>query len=471
MSRNSEDPQGTADVVLVDIAQADAVRVRVNRACTAAEGLFRESPQDLAPTKTLCLIELEHASEILERARPDPAQGVRNTMLDQANKELELAKVRFKTSPASQATDEEQPLPDRPNPAITHLKVMLDCAEMEYQARNAHSAWSDEERDARLDQLTRLMIRIERGVEEAGPMPGGREDSPAGRLMSEMNTSVEAALQSHYNTSGLRKAKLPVVLSPVLTMYEEGSPGIRDFTDGFRKSNDPMSIAVMSRDDPGRPEPQNKVILVAYEHDGQIMCKTAAEAYPEGFPQYGPLLHAHEVGGLADDPRLSGLKAEITELAEMIAHAAMTGLSSVQHQDVLDLLDEAEAAGADPVQIRDALNAATLGNRALAIVIAADSQRTEIVTQEQTQVIIQAAKSSGVHAGTVAHLAEWLGAEAEDHQAQKGQVTDADTRRITVLAHAGGLPANAALMIAEALGATTQEANDAALAAGYRPEA
>ena len=306
MSRNSEDPQGLADVVLADIAQADAVRVRVNRGCTAAEGLFRESPQDLAPTKTLCLTELEHASDILERAAPGPVKGARNTMLDQARKELELAKVRFKTSPASQATDEEQPLPDRPNVAITHLKVMLDCAEMEYQARNAHSAWSDEERDARLDQLTRLMIRIERGVEQAEPMPGGREDGredgPAGRLMSEMNTSVEAALQSYQNTSGLRKAKLPVVLSPVLTMYEEGSPGIRDFADGFRKSNDPMSIAVMSKDDPGRPGPQNKVILVAYEHNGQIMCKTAAEAYPEGFPQYGPLLHAQEVGGLADDP-------------------------------------------------------------------------------------------------------------------------------------------------------------------------
>ena len=119
----------------------------------------------------------------------------------------------------------------------------------------------------------------------------------------------------------------------------------------------------------------------------------------------------------------------------MIAHAAMNGLSSVQHQDVLDLLDEAEAAGADPVQVSDALNAATLGNRALAIVIAADSQRTEIVTQEQTQVIIQAAKSSGVHAGTIAHLAEWLGAEAEDHQAAKGSVTQADTRRIVKMAH------------------------------------
>ena len=469
MSRNSEDPQALADVVLADIAQADAVRVRVNRGCTAAEGLFRESPQDLAPTKTLCLTELEHASDILERAASGPVKGPRNTMLDQARKELELAKVRFKTSPASQATDEEQPLPDRPNVAITHLKVMLDCAEMEYQARNAHSAWSDEERDARLDQLTRLMTRIERGVKQAEPMPGGREDGPAGRLMSEMNRSVEAALQSYYNTSSLRKAKLPVVLSPVLTMYQEGSPGIRDFADGFRKSNDPMSIAVMSKDDPGRPERQSTVILLAYEHDGQIMCKTAAEAYPEGFPQYGPLLHAQEVGGLADDPRLSGLKEAITELAEMIAHAAMNGLSSVQHQDVLDLLDEAEAAGADPVQIRDALNAATLGNRALAIVIAADSQRTEIVTQEQTQVIIQAAKRSGVHAGTIAHLAEWLGAEAEDHQAAKGSMTPADTRRIVKMAHASGLPVNAALLMAQALGASEGEAEGTALEAGYEP--
>ena len=76
-------------------------------------------------------------------------------------------------------------------------------------------------------------------------------------------------------------------------------------------------------------------------------CKTAAEAYPEGFPHYAALTHAQQISGLADDPRLKGLEDEITGLAEMITYAAMNGLSSVQHQDVLNILDEAENAGAE----------------------------------------------------------------------------------------------------------------------------
>ena len=465
MNETQEDPQA-----LADIARAGAVQVRMNAACSAIEALLREQPQDLPRPRNLCLDELAHAKRLLERPGPARDGSIKNQMLAQARKELELAEVRFNTSPASGPSSTQPPTPGEQDTLTNaHLKVIMSCAEIEHQARAAQAAWNDDERNARLDQLPGIMDDIVTGFDQTQDLPETGPHALPERLITQINQSIDSALSSYQSAAPMRRARMTVALSPVLAVYEEGSPAIKDFADSFRNGEDVVAIAVMSREDETLNQLENNSIVMAYEHENKIMCQTAAEPYPRGFPRYGPLAHAQQVRDLAHDPGMGGLEQELMALAEMMAHAAVNELSSVQHQDVVDLLDAAESAGADPVQIRDALNAATLGNRFLAMLITAETKHDAIVAQDQANAIIEAAKTSGVDAGTVARLAEWLGEKPGDHQAAPGSVTLADTQRIVAMAYASGLPANAALLMAQALGASEGEAERAALEAGYRP--
>ena len=456
-----------------NIVRAEAAHALVNRLCTLIERAPANGLDAGPAVLRTCLERLETAELDLDLIGSTSLDPDLKTMLASARQTLALAWTRVRASPRLQHPGSSRDTNLPPDDLLDAcIRVIANTAEIEHHDRSAKFTRNVITKTAHCASVQALMLRINQHfqtLEDLNHPSIGPSLDDYQPLLKETEACIHSAVLAYNENTPIRRENMPLHLSPLTSLQAQNNPDLKHFLQTFQDSSEPVSIALLQVP---TEEDSGIVIVLAFEHEGAIHCKSVVEPYPYGFLPEHIIAHSRILFDVAqrtaENPEIGPYSANIQDLAVMIAHSVHAGLSWVHPQDIGDLLDAAQEAGADPVQIIDLLRTIAQGNQLLAEAIDLDHGRYQITTLEQAEIMAKAAIDAGIDTSVAAYLVQQMGHSPEPMGLARGRVLPQDVLTIIKRAKRMGLPQTTAHDIASLLGDVSHPDSDQLVSeAGY----
>ena len=309
-----------------NIVRAEAAHALVTRLCTLVERAPADGLDAGPAVLRTCLERLETAELDLDLIGSTSLDPDLKTMLASARQTLALAWTRVRASPRlqhpSSSRDTDLPPDDLLDACI---RVIANTAEIEYHARSAKFTRNVITKTAHCASVQALMLRINQhfqALDNLNPPSIDPSFDDYQPLLKETEACIHSAVLAYNENTPIRRENMPLHLSPLTSLQAQNNPDLQHFLQTFQDSSEPVSFALLQVP---TEEDSGIVIVLAFEHEGAIHCKSVVEPYPYGFLPEHIIAHSRILLDVAqrtaENSEIGPYSADIQDFAVMVAHS------------------------------------------------------------------------------------------------------------------------------------------------------